>query len=76
MDDKPFDGFSAMYDRGRAYGVSHIKTDTMTFRFRDELFEFPTMKVHHLARYNGYFWEAEIGDIRKLKAELAAEVKE
>jgi hypothetical protein len=66
------DPYAALYDRGIAPGQSHVKTDTMTFRFRDETFEFPTLKVHPFTYWNGYFYEARIDDLRKLEAEAAS----
>ncbi len=67
------DAFEGIYARGMAYGSSNVRTDTMTFRFRDETFEFPTIRVHPYARYNGYFYEASIDDLRKLESEAVAE---
>ena len=63
------DGFSGLYDRGIAYGTSDIRTDTMIFTFRGEKFEFPTTAVFPYVRFNGYFYEAQIDDLRKLEAE-------
>lgn len=64
--------FAALYERGMAYGHSDIKTDTMTFTFKGEKFTFPTSKAWPFAKYNGYFYEANIDDLRKLEAELAS----
>lgn len=61
-----FDPHASIYESGRAIGQSDIRTDTMTFRFRDELFTFPTARIFGVARFNGYFWEANIDDIRML----------
>ena len=60
--------FDAVYARGIAVGHSDVKTDTITFRFRNETFTFPIAAAHEVARYNGYFYEASIDDIRKLEA--------
>lgn len=57
----------ALYDRGCAVGHSNIMNDLMTFRFRDEVFEFPAIKVLALARYNGYFYECPVEKLRELK---------
>ena len=65
------DAFEGIYERGMAYGASNIKTDTMIFTFRGEKFEFPTVVVHPFTRYNGYFYEAPIDDLRRLEAEAA-----
>ncbi len=66
-----FDPYSALYERGVAVGSSDVQKDAMVFRFRDEVFEFPTLKAFHLARWNGYFYEASVDDIRKLEAEAS-----
>ena len=66
-----FDAFSALYERGVAYGASNIKTDTMIFKFKGQKFEFPTVKVHALTYFNGYFYEAKIDDLRRLEREAA-----
>ena len=58
----------AVYDRGIAVGVSNIRDDTMSFRFRDELFTFPTTRVFGVAKFNGYWYEADIEDLRMLEA--------
>jgi hypothetical protein len=63
------DSFLGVYDRGYAVGESNIKTDTMRFRFRDETFEFPASAViPDIATYNGYFYEARVEDLRRLRA--------
>ena len=67
-----FEPFEALYARGMAYGHSDVKTDTMHFTFKGEKFSFPTMKAWPFAKYNGYFYEASINDLRKLEAELAS----
>lgn len=59
--------FDGLYKRGIAVGESNIKTDTMTFRFKSEVFEFPTSRVlPSVAIYNGYFYEASVKALRKL----------
>ena len=63
--------FEALYERGMAYGHSDVKTDTMIFTFKGEKFEFPCAKGLQVARYNGYFYEAKIEDLRRLEAEAA-----
>lgn len=62
---------ATVYEAGIAVGRSDARTDTMTFRFKDETFTFPASVVWPFARYNGYFYEASIDDIRKLEAEAA-----
>ena len=65
------DAFEGLYQRGMAYGHSQARTDTMVFKFKGEQFEFPTIKVHPYAIFNGYFYECRIDDLRKLEAEAA-----
>ena len=64
--------FEHVYDRGLAVGESDIQRDRMVFRFRAEVFEFPTVKAHAIAKYNGYWYEAPIDEVRKLEAEAAS----
>lgn len=61
---------SINYRRGIAQGQSNIRTDTMTFRYRNEVWEFPTTRViPGVAVYNGYFYEASVRALRKLAKE-------
>ena len=64
---KSFEPFSELYKKGIAVGSPDIKTDTVTFRFKDELFEIPTIDAHPLSEWNGYFVEADIKKLRKWK---------
>ena len=64
--------FEHVYERGIAVGESDIKNDAMVFRFRDEKFKFPAVKAHAIARYNGYWYEAPIDEVRRLEAEAAS----
>ena len=61
-----FDSAATIYDAGRAVCQSDIKTQTMVCRFREEVWEFPIGRTYGVVRYNGYFYEADIDDIRKL----------
>ena len=62
-----FDDLEGMFRRGRAIGQADIENDEMTFRFRKELFTFPSICVFPgVAKHNGYFYEADIEDLRKL----------
>lgn len=58
--------FAALYDDGIAVGSANIHDDSMTFRFRDEVFNFPLLRVHPIMKYNGYFYEAPVDALRKL----------
>lgn len=55
-----------IYKRGLAIGETNIRTDTMTFRFRDEVYEFPLGEALTVAKYNGYWYEARVKNVRKL----------
>lgn len=64
--------FEGVYERGIAVGESDIKRDVLVFRFRGETFEFPMVKAVQVAKYNGYFYEAPIDELRRLEAEAAS----
>ena len=64
MSDDPYEG---VYARGIAVGHSDIKTDAINFRFKDEFFVVPGPRSSEIARYNGYWYEAKIDDLRKLE---------
>jgi hypothetical protein len=61
-----FEHYEGVYKRGLAVGLPHIETDEITFRFKDELFTFPSIDCMHVAHHNGYFYEAKISELRKL----------
>ena len=65
------DGFGGLYDRGVARGFSEIKTDSIRFLFRDEEYNIPSIHAVRIAKWNGYFYEAQIKAVRKLAKELA-----
>lgn len=61
------------FSKGLAVCESHILTDTIFCRFRDEEFEFPAREVHTLltldrARFNS----AKIEDLREYKKKAKA----
>lgn len=60
--------YAALYDRGIAVGHSDIKDDTLTFRWKDELFTVPAKDVlwRNIASHNGYFYEAKVEALRKV----------
>lgn len=66
-----FDTFSTVYERGVAVGFSDVHTDEMVFQYKSETFSLPARQAHQIARWNGYFYEAPIDEVRKLEAELA-----
>ena len=61
----------AVYNRGIAIGVSDIKNDRMNFRFRDEIFEIPSIMAIPHSYFNGYWFEIHIDKLRELENELA-----
>ena len=65
---KSFEPFSELYKKGIAVGSPDIKTDTVTFRFKDELFEFPTVQIAGKSAYNGYFYEYPVKKLRKMRS--------
>lgn len=70
MTEQSFEPYKELYDAGVAVGQSDIRNDTIEFYFRDERFAFPTVAViPHIAKHNGYFYEADIDDLRKLERE-------
>lgn len=51
-----------------AFGESRIQTDSIVFRHEDEVLEFKCEEVlPHLARYNGYFYEADLESLKALQ---------
>lgn len=62
------DPYREIYRQGRAIGQAEIKTDTVTLRFKDEVFSLPIIEAWEIVRWNGYFWEADIDDVRRLVA--------
>ena len=63
------EAYAGVYDRGFAVGESDIVNDMMHFRFRDERFDFPLLKVYPVMQYNGYYYEAPIDKLRELERE-------
>ena len=64
----PDDPLEGMWKRGLAMGNSVLRTDTMRFRYRDEVFEFPCILViPDIAVYNGYFYTAPVKRLRELQ---------
>lgn len=59
--------YEALYDQGLAVGNSNILEDSISLRFRNEEFTFPTMEVMGIAKYNGYFYTAKVEALRLLK---------
>lgn len=68
--------FEELYARGIAIGHADIKNDTVLYRYKDELFEVPTLEAHALKfldagenapyGFNGYFYTAPIEELRKI----------
>ena len=56
-----------LIERGIAKGWSDIKRDEIHFEFGEEKFRFPTIAlIPHIAKFNGYFYEAKVEELRKL----------
>jgi hypothetical protein len=67
--------YDSLYERGIAVGSADIRNDTVLFRYRDEIFEFPTSKIYHMRfgpdeGFNGYFYSIPVEKLRALKQEL------
>jgi hypothetical protein len=60
-----------LYERGIAIGCADIRTDTVTFKYFNEEFTFPTMRAAGIMKYTGYWYEADIEDVRKLAGSMA-----
>ena len=58
-----------IYRAGLARGQTNIRTDTMTFRWRDEVYELPIGEAMKVATYNGYWYAAKVRVLRKLALE-------
>ena len=70
---KPWDPFAALYERGMAYGKTDIRNDTYVFSYKGEKIELPTLLAYPVTKYNGYFYEAKIDDLRKLQEAMKKE---
>lgn len=53
--------------RGFAVGQSDIKTDSVDFVYREEKFNFPSMRVYGYCVPNGSFYLAKVKVLRKLQ---------
>lgn len=62
-----------IYKAGLARGQTNIRTDTMTFRWRDEVYELPIGEAVLLAQYNGYWYQAKVKALRKFARKRALE---
>ena len=63
------DAFASVYERGFAVGHSDIRRDAIVLQYKDEIFDLPTSVALRVARWNGYWYEAPIEQLRKLDAE-------
>ena len=62
-----FDPHASVYAKGFAVGSPNIRDDTMTFRFEDETYTVPMLKLPPPSElFNGYFYEIQIEKLRKL----------
>ena len=60
------DPLEGLFKRGLAVGEADQQRDEMTFRYRKEIFTFPTINCLHVTKYNGYFYQAKVSELRKL----------
>ena len=68
------EAFSELYKKGIAVGETDIHSDTISFRFKDELFSFNTSDLDpSVYGHNGYFYEAKVKELRKEHKKLARE---
>ena len=62
-----FDPHASVYASGRAVGQPNIRDETMTFRFEDETWTVPMLKLPSPAMmFNGYFYTIPIETLRKI----------
>ena len=58
--------YDLVYKRGIAVGHSNIRDDSLTFRWRDEVYEVPILQAIPPATHNGYYYEMKIKTLRQL----------
>jgi len=56
--------YEDLYAKGVAVGESDVVNDQIVFRFKEELFEVPTVSTVGIATYNGYFYTAKVDKLR------------
>lgn len=63
-----------LYKKGLAGGLPNIKSDAVIFRFKDEVFEFPSYfilnaekKGKSVVRFDGVCYVAKVKDLRELR---------
>ena len=65
-----FDPHASVYATGRAVGSPNIRDDTMTFRFEDETWTVPMLKLPPPSTlFNGYFYTIPIEQLREIVKE-------
>ena len=66
-----FDPHASVYAAGLAVGQQNIRDDTMTFRYEDETYTIPTIKIPNVSSlWNGYFYHIPIHTLRELAREV------
>ena len=55
------------FARGVAVGLSDVKTDAIVFRFRNKSYRVWTRDCAFEARWNGYFYEMGVKQLRCLR---------
>lgn len=62
-----FEPHETLHSKGIAVGWSDIRKDSLVFEFRKERFEFPTLEVFSVAKFNGYFYTAPVKKLRAMQ---------
>jgi len=58
--------YERLFERNVAVGQSEISTDTLLFRFREEIYSVPTISTVGIATFNGEFYTAKVDKLRTL----------
>jgi hypothetical protein len=65
--------YAGVYKRGIAVGhPADTYGDAIDFSFEEEKFRFNAASVVHIAKWNGYFYEAPIEKLRTIEREAAS----
>lgn len=54
-----------IYEHNRAIGIPDIRNDSVIFRFKDELYEFPTSRMPNTEEFGGFMDTIDIKELRK-----------
>ena len=56
--------YEELFAKGVAVGMSDVFNDQIVFKFKEEVFEVPTVSSVGIATYNGYFYTAKVDKLR------------